>query len=256
MEQKNRLIITGIVTVLIAFAIFASFGRRWFAADLPEIVLPSPDASHGPSSGDTSSQTPSDQLQRVEVTPETVQSVIAALSRQTSYYRELTVETYLEDGASVSSAVQVWADGGWTRTIQPLPSGLIRHDLIGEELVYYWYAGDESWRTAPADRVSADIAQHIPTYETVLHLPAAAITATGYEQRGELHCIYVQVQSPVAGYEERYWVSVDSGLLVGAESLEDGVLVYSMSALTPAESLNPADEGIFSLPDGTVLHIP
>ena len=256
MEQKNRLIITGIVTVLIAAAIFASFGRRWFAKDLPEIVLPSPDASQGSSSGSSSAQTPSDQLQRVEVTPETVQSIIASLSRQSSYYREVTVETYLEDGASVSSAVQVWTDGAWTRTIQPLPSGLIRSDLIGQELVYYWYAGDETWRTAPADRGTADIAQHIPTYETVLQLPVSSITATGYEQRGELHCIYVQVQSPVAGYEERYWVSVDSGLLVGAESLEDGRLVYSMAALTPAESLNPADGEIFSLPDGTVLHTP
>ena len=53
--------------------------------------------------------------------------------------------------------------------------------------------------------------------------------------------------------DRRYWVSVDSGLLVAAESEEDGVLVYRMSAYSPAQSPCPAD-GEFELPDGTVLH--
>lgn len=252
MEQRNRLIIVISITVLIVIAMFVSFGRNLFAESLPEIVLPSPDTSQIDPAGSSSPSDPANQVQRVEVTPDTVQKVIASLTRSTSYYRELTVEYFWGDGASSTTSVQTWVDGGWTLTTQTLPSGLIRHDIVGDGQVYYWYDGDDAWRTAPADEASADLAQHIPTYETVLELDATGISATGYERKGELPCIYVRVQSPVAGYEECYWISVDSGLLVAAESLQDGALVYRVTALAPIQSL-PADD-IFVLPDGTVLH--
>ena len=55
------------------------------------------------------------------------------------------------------------------------------------------------------------------------------------------------------GYTERYWISVDSGLLVAAETEKDGEVVYAMTA---RDVVSPLDEtqGIFVLPDGTVLH--
>ena len=52
---------------------------------------------------------------------------------------------------------------------------------------------------------------------------------------------------------QRFWVSVDSGLLVAAETEKDGQVVYAMAA---RDVVSPLDEtqGIFVLPDGTVLH--
>ena len=70
------------------------------------------------------------------VTPETVQSVVATLSRPDSYYRELTVET-LWSGGSYSSTVQYWEDSGWSHIRQTLASGAVRHDLVGAETAYY-----------------------------------------------------------------------------------------------------------------------
>lgn len=256
MEQKNRLIIAIIVTVLVVVAMFTSFGRALFTQNIPQIVLPSPDASQTQPSASASTDITANQLQRVEVTPDTVQSVIASLARSASYYRELTVESFWGEDSSSLTSVQTWVDDQWSHSIQTLPSGLVRHDLVGGGQVRYWYDGDQTWLTAPADRLSADMAQHIPTYETVLELDPASITATGYELRGETACIYVQAQSTVAGYEERYWISVDNGLLVSAESLEDGELVYRMSAYSPISSPCPVTEDTFSLPDGTVLHTP
>ena len=72
-------------------------------------------------------------------------------------------------------------DGGWSHTRQVLPSGLIRHDLISEDTVYYWYEGSSDYLTAPAGGGSADLAQHIPTYETVLDADPEQITGTGYD---------------------------------------------------------------------------
>ena len=247
MEQKNRLIIVIAIVTLIVGAVFTSFGWVFLAGSTPQVVLPSP----GSGSGDISTTDPEGQnYQRVEVTTETVAGVVATLSRPASYYRELTVETFWTGGSS-SSHVQVWMDGGWSHSCQAKPSGVVRHDITDGETLYYWYEGSQQYKSAPADQKSSDLAQHIPTYETVLELDPDEITAAGYESRGDLPCVFVEVRQ--AGQLQRFWVSVDNGLLVSAEVEENDQLVYRMTAYTPVQSPCPAD-GVFSLPDGEVLH--
>lgn len=249
MEQKNRQIIVAAIIILIAIAMFASFGRSLFALNTPQVILPS---SGGEAQSPSSSQSGSGQYQQVAVTPETVGSVVATLARPESYYRELSVETFW-DGGSSTVQVQVWRDGGWAHSRQTLPSRVIRHDLTDGNTLYYWYEGSSKYETAPADQFTSDLSQHIPSYETVVELDPDWITDAGYGTRGDLPCVYAQVQLPDSSVVQRYWVSVDSGLLVSAESEENGTLVYRMTAYSPAQSPCPED-GEFALPDGTVLH--
>lgn len=249
MEQKNRLVIVFAIVTLMVVAIVTSFGRVLFAANTPDVILPSSSAGPGDLSGSGDQE---QNYQRVEVTTQTVTGVVATLVRPASYYRELTVETFWT-GGSAAAQVQVWTDGGWSHSVQTLPSGVVRHDLTGEDVLYYWYDGSQSYASAPADEKSSDLAQHIPTYETVLDLDPDAITAAGYELRGDLPCILVEVQPSGSKLLQRFWVSVSSGLLVSAESEEDGQLVYRMTAYTPILSPCPTDAR-FALPDGEVLH--
>lgn len=249
MEQKNRLFIVAAIIVLMGVAMFASFGRSLFALNTPQVALPS--SSSGPWSG-SGSEHPEQNYQRVEVTTQTVTGVVATLARPASYYRELTVETFWSGGSS-NAQVQVWVDGGWSHSSQALPSGAVRHDLTGEEELYYWYEGSQQYRTAPSDERSSDLAQHIPTYETVLELDPQEITGAGYETRGDLPCIFVEVRRGPSQQLQRFWISVDNGLLVSAESEEGGVLIYRMTAYSPVQSPCPGDAS-FALPDGTVLH--
>lgn len=248
MEQKNRLLIVIAVTSLILFAMFTSFGRSMFALNTPKVVLPSPGLS-----GVDGSAPPGFALyQPVEVTPQTVTGVTATLSRPSSYYRELVVERFWDGGAS-SSHVETWVDGGWTHIRQSLPTGTVRHDLVGDALQYYWYEGSQHYQSTPADPRSPDLAQQIPTYETVLALDPREITGAGYELRGEQSCVYAEVQPADTSITTRFWVSVDSGLLVSAEMEEDGQLVYRMTAYSPMQSPCPPGAS-FALPDGEVLH--
>lgn len=249
MEQKNRLVIVVAIVALIVGAVCASFGRVLFAANTPEVILPSSSAGTGDISGAVD---PGQEYQRVEVTPQTVTGVVATLARPASYYRTLTAETFWEGGSS-SVQVQVWADGGWSHSRQTLPSGAVRHDLTGEDTLYYWYDGSAQYRQAPADERSSDLAQRIPTYETVLELEPEDIVSAGYETRGELPCIFVEVRPEGSRQLQRFWISVENGLLASAETEEDGQLVYRMTAYSPVQTPCPAD-GSFALPDGEVLH--
>ena len=250
MDSKNRLAIAIAITCLIVVAMFASFGRSLFLVNIPSVSLAqlNEDTSDG---SDSSVQGQDDQFWQVDVTPETVQSIVASLSRPESYYRELTVETLWSDG-SHSTSVQFWQDGGWSHTRQILPSGAVRHDLPGEDTPYYWYEGSERYRSFPADEYSADLTQHIPTYEDVLDLDKDTITQTGYERRDVWPCVYLQVQVSDT-VVERYWISTDTGLLVSAEREQNGQLVYRMTAYTQVQTPCPTTAS-FALPDGTELH--
>ena len=250
MDSKNRLFIVIAVIVIIVGAMFTSFGRNLFILNTPEVILPSSSAQSGVSSGDPDG---SDALFRpVEVTPDTVSGVVATLARPTSYYQELAVETFWAEGTS-STQVQVWVDGGWYHSRQALPSGVIRHDLVGDGTLYYWYEGSRQFETAPADERSFDLAQHIPTYETVLDADPEQITGTGYDDsRGGIPCIYVEVSAPGGERVDRYWISVESGLLISSETLEGEELLYRMTAYSPIQSCPSGTT--FQLPDGTVLH--
>ena len=104
MDSRKRLAIALAITCLIVAAIFASFGRSLFFVQIPSITLADVDGAGSSSSGGSGGQE-GDQYWQVAVTPETVQSVVATLSRPDSYYRELTVET-LWSGGSYSSTVQ------------------------------------------------------------------------------------------------------------------------------------------------------
>ncbi len=250
MDSKNRLAIAIAITCLIVVAMFASFGRSLFLVNIPSVSLAHLDEDTSNTDG-SSAQGQDDQFWQVDVTPETVQSIVASLSRPESYYRELTVETYW-NGGSHSTSVQFWQDHDWSHTRQVLPSGAVRHDITGDETTYYWYEGSESYRSFPADQYSADLTQHIPTYEDVLDLDTDTIVQTGYERRDVWPCVYLQVQVSDT-VVERYWISTDTGLLVSAEREQNGQLVYRMTAYTQVQTPCPTTAS-FALPDGTELH--
>ncbi len=246
MERRNRNILIGLIAVVIVIAVFSSFGLPLFASPTPTISLPTLAASPTPGGGDVEQG----EGVRVEVTPATVQSVIAAMDRMGSYHRNVT--TTLE-GASVTA--ETWVDGGWTRADLAMPSGVSVHTLVGEGKVWRWYDRGEEILSWDADDASADVeTQRIPTYEDVLELPTEEITAAGYEEKNGEACVYVEVTVPLLDQRERYWVSANTGLLTAAETETGGVAVWSMAAGAPEPMVTEASP--FTLPDGRVLHTP
>lgn len=243
MERRNRNILIALIAVVIVAAVFSSFGLGFFGVTTPTITLPTPAPTESGAPGGVEQP----QGERVEVTPDTVQSVIAALSRLESYSR--MVVTTLE---GESATATVWVDGGWTRADLTLPTGRTACTVVGDGTVWRWYDGDGRAVSWAADSSSMDVeGQRIPTYEDVLALNKEDITAAGYEDKEGSPCVYVEVAIPELGQTERYWVSVENGLLWYAETVVGEETVWSMSASLPEV---PAPAGDFTLPDGTVLH--
>ncbi|NLF34528.1 MAG: hypothetical protein GX585_01020 [Clostridiales bacterium] len=256
MERKNRTVIALVIATVIVAAVLSSFGLPMLTGSPPRVELPDISAPAGESDGPGGENgLKNSGFVRVDVTPETVQNVIATLDRPASYYREITVEHIWgeEEDARGVTHISVWAADGYTYSDAVLPGGLVQHTLVDGTVRYLWYGNDQKWHARPADEKSADIeAQHIPSYEDVLELEQSAITGTGYELLGEFSCIYIEVEEDTLGYRERYWVDVQSGLLVAAEKVKEGRVTYRMTSNTLEI---PVPEGVtFGLPDGTVLY--
>jgi hypothetical protein len=250
MERRKRTIIAVLIAVILVAAVFSSFAINLFARDDYQVRLP--DLSQDEGSGQTGDQTDrADRFVQVEVTPQTVQSVIAALNRPQSYYREITIELWAGETSSVTTA-QTWVDGDWTRCDVTDPGGMVQHNLVDGQTRWLWYEDRGQVRVLPAQQTDSDLIQHIPTYEDVLDLPQEEITDTGYQDYGALECVLVEIAQEELNSTERYWIAVSSGLLVAAERSKDGQLVYRMTALS-IESPAPLSSS-FTLPDGTVLH--
>lgn len=237
---RNRVTVAFLaVTVLVIAAMLTGTLRR-----TSHITLPSRD----PAPGQTAQ--PGKALTVVAVTPETVQTAIATLSRPQEYRRTVTVEQ-LWQGGSGTYETAVAVSGGWTRTDRILPGGRVRRVLTDGETTHIWYDSEETVSTLPAGTISADNEQTIPTYEDILDLPPASIAAADYRTISGVDCIYVETAEDPAGYVLRYWVSVETGLLTVSERLLEGEPVYRMAALALDQEAPTAED--FTLPDGTVV---
>ena len=213
-----------------------------------EITLPDTDEVSDQTTEDADRT--EDALKVIGISPDTVQAAIATLSRPDAYQRVVTVEQFW-NGGSAAYETTVTVSDPWTRTDRTMPDGRVRHTVIGSETVYVWYNNERNVYSGPVGEITADHEQAIPTYEMILDLPADQITTADYRDFSDTHCIYVEAVSSDE-HTLRYWVSVDSGLLVAAEKLIQDETVYRMGALR-VELTEPSADA-FALTDGTVLN--
>lgn len=189
---------------------------------------------------------PEDGVNTVTVTTDTVQTIIASLSRS-DYRRTLRIEQ-LWSGGSGSRDITVTQVGDFHRIDEVLSDGQVQHTLSSPELVYIWFDDDLPIYESPLGAFTVHQLQGIPTYEDVLDLPTYSISDAGYESLSGVRCIYVETAVDSDGYQSRYWISVDSGLLVAAERLEDDATIYRMAVIS--EETIADDNTYFILPDG------
>lgn len=189
-----------------------------------------------------------DALTVVKITPETVQAAIATLSRPESYRRTITLEQFWDNG-SASYEITTTVNGAWTRTDRTMPDGRVRHCISGPDVVYIWYNNEQELYTGSPGEITADNEQSIPTYEEILELPQEEIVVADYRSVSDVNCIYVEAAD--INCTLRYWLSVESGLLVAAEKLLDEETVYRMGALTVDQT--EASAADFTLPNGNQL---
>ena len=246
MDKKKLTAFTlgfGILILVIVLLFARSTARRAGRIELPE-------ADSGVQGEGTDPTDDPSALELVEITPDTVQLAVAQMSRMETYSRNITVETYWDGGSSTANT-QTYVRGETMRMDTTRPDGSVRHLLTNGETTCIWYDDASAWTAFSAGAFTADAEQSIPTYETILSLEKEQIAQASYGSYEDLYCIMVVTAQDEDGYVTTYWISTETGLLVAAETTQEDVLVYRMTALT-LDAVSPEDT-VFQLPDGSTL---
>lgn len=210
--------------------------------DTPPVLLPAPTVTD---TAPDDSETP-DAYIPLEVTPETVQTVIATLRRIDSYSRTLDVRDFWSGGGRGRS-IQVWAHAGALRiSAQSENSGVQEHLLLRGDEKWIWYSDDDRVYAGPAAQDDADAYQTILTYEKVLTLPGEDILDAGYTDYDGRYCIFVRCRMGSLGYVSECYIDPDTGLLMGERCYDGETLIYSMNSTVP--DVSTPDDALFTVP--------
>ena len=225
--------------LLVAAAAVLALRFGWFDTRTAPVILPDTTAARPGGPGTL----PDGQLTFAEVTPETVQAVLATLSRPDSYSRQLTVRSCW-DGGEARWQVEVWQKSGATRIRIQAEEGSAKakNILVTEGETVVWYEGNPTLFRTEAGNGLEDALQMIPSFEDVLALDPAQIEEAGYVEGPGAGSILVAAREKPTGCLMRYYVSIETGLLEAAERRDgDGALLYSMTA-SQADLAAPEDE--------------
>jgi hypothetical protein len=247
-SKRVRLIfLTGII--LIALIIGTSVLINAFLQDTHQIPLP--ETSAYASESDGTGAAASNGLKHVLITTDNVQTVIATMKRQTSYSRHVKVESVNTTGSAVYEInSSVYND---TAALKVSNAGINENILVTPDTLYIWYDGDKSPYERPInsfgdEKNTSDEYQKMMSYEDVLKIDKSSIKAADYMEHYDENCIYVQYADEPLGYITDCYISVDSGLLIGAEQYDGNTLIYRMT--TSDYKPGAPDLSVFTLPNG------
>lgn len=248
MSSKRVRLISFIGIILIAIVIGASMLVNLLSKDSLQVDLPEPNTSV--STTDGSGGSINNRLDRVEITKENVQAVIAVtatLKRPDSYTRIIEIKDDFAIYAIIATAYH-------ENTALKVTSALSKKNIIiTGDMLYIWYDGDNTLYERPIEsfedeKRSSDEYQMIMSYEDVLNIDKSSITDAGYKSYNGEDCIYVQYVTDLLNYHTECYISVATGLLVGALQYEGNTLIYTMTS-SGYNSAVP-DLSAFNLPDG------
>lgn len=242
--KRANIFMIAVIVLAAAVMLFALFGNGG-SVETASVILPTPIAGNENPDSEGGGE---GGLSLVEVTPWTVQSAIGTLNRAESYSRTVTIEEFW-DGGSSSTEISACTDGGSTLIRLDAADG-IENILLRYGTLYIWYDGNtDVYIASPGDTgaAQADVWLRCLTYEDLLDMPVTDITDAGYAEFAGDTCIFAEYYSENFGYRNVVYVSVNTGLLMGAETFDGDELIYRMTSAAP--DLSVPDENLLLPPE-------
>lgn len=245
MNSKKLLIIALSAVLLVAVVIIMGFFLPRNERGEHEVRLP-PEVNDFIDEFDT--EHGYDGLVRVNVDRDNIVQIIKTMSRPKMYTRVLDVTTFW-DGGNSDTTVETYVSDGITR-INLVSEFGTKNIVIADGKTFTWYEGDSTYSTGSIT-AKEDEYQMLVTYEDILDVPKYNIIDAGYEKYNGEDCIFAEYISGRLGYKTKCYVSLNTGLAVGAERWDNEKVVYTMSE-TSYFSGEPRDDA-FQLPNGMLI---
>lgn len=255
MNKGKMTVFAVMAAVLLTSAIFIVFLINTAEGNnSPQIYLPPvPSGNHTTGGNISGPDISSDGKTLVEITPENVKKVIKSLERPDSYSSEILVEHFWNGG---SSAVVrgIWVLDRVARLRYFDQNGSPTENFIYiDGYTYVWDEGSDTYAIYAESDITVDDITQIPTYEDILTADKEDILSAAYEYYNGEPCVKTAIADKASGYTRIYWVSLEKGILWGAEYYEEDMMVYRMSMPETSFSDAEPDISFFILPNGKNL---
>ncbi|MDR1130978.1 MAG: hypothetical protein LBL15_00975 [Oscillospiraceae bacterium] len=239
--MTRRIITAAAAAAALAALLILAFGYG-YRDDSHTVVLPTPAA-------DNNGNADGGGFDRVEITPDTVKTVLEkTIVRTESFSRSYTMTNLWDGGENVSTLS--YSQNGENIRLSVDDGYSVRNILILGDDLYLWYDGfpgdyrsklAESGAGAEADRFSGLI-----TYEELMYVPREDILDAFYAEHAGQPCIFAAYKSGALGYVYRLYISIETGLLVSMEKYDGDTLIFTMASVS-TELTTPPDS-VFEIP--------
>ena len=252
MGANKTVILSIAAAVLIAAVVLFALNYPRLKPEDTEVRLPDvPVSEAGDKNGDGADNA-SASPEGLTVSPDNVREVIKVLSRAESYHRVLKAESFWS-GGSAEYSIETWAGPEGVRVVsRRTGEDEAKNFLLLGTTLYVWYGNERNYyKTEVGGLVGdaehlADEFQMIPTYEDVLALKKSDIADAGYAVLDGTRYIFVKTVKDSLGNEDSFYISLETGLLEMAETVNNGETVYRME--TESTELELPASSVFALP--------
>ena len=240
MKHKRPTVFIAATVILLAAVLIYIIVTLNSPVNTPVVELPDKSKVQGPQISDTAL------TQCAAVTPESVQAVIASMSRPDGYTRQVAVEDFWDGGSAVTEfSLQV---SGASTKITTAYGNSMKYILTTETGTWIWYDDNDtaffSEQSAPHD---GDQWLRMLTYEDLLSLSPQEITEAGYAEHNGVWCVFASYDTANFGYHTTVWVSAADGLLSATEMYDGEELIYRMTGGAVDTSI--PDDSVFIPPE-------
>ena len=181
-----------------------------------------------------------------------VRDVLAQTPQTASYYQTLTLATIWSEGKS-ERQIEIFHSEGLT-SLRIHSEKTVQYYLTDGQTLYLWYEGDETaFRTQLSEELADSLILGIPNYRVILE--RAHILQAEYVPVDDIAGARIFVTcGGNAGFTHRYWVDLNSGLLLRMDIMQDEQLTAQLTqqSLTLASPGDELFQSAFLLPDGSV----
>lgn len=243
-------LLAAIGAMVMVSTLFLSFylSTQAYRAEDSSIILPS-DVDNLAVTDMTQKEDTETKISEVELTTQNVQRVISSLHRTEAYRCTIQNTIYYNGESSTVTRYQSVRDGV-CRTDEANASGsIIRSTIQNAERYYVWDTGRSDFYQGEVGLFSGDVTGMLPTYETVLNLPAEALREVNVVNLDYEPCIVVG--SVEGNFHSVYYISTVTGLLKRADMFDEGTLIRSCVVKLTANQ--EPDRSVYTLPNGTVV---
>ncbi|NLB29930.1 MAG: hypothetical protein GX823_06915, partial [Clostridiales bacterium] len=208
-----RLTLLGIVFIFLAVGVL--FAMRLTRGSSSEIALPTPIGS-----GTSETEDLPVNIDILYVSEDNVQAIIGeTLVRPAEYSRGIMVESFWDGGSDVDNFNVSVRDG--VTAIRTSFGGTTKNIVVTDEYRYIWYTGDSvPFRQKNFNGSHDDEHQKILTYENILKLDKSQIISAGFLSDANGPGIFVKYISGPFDYVTEVYVSIELGLITGAEQYD------------------------------------